>query len=184
MLGVDDGPFEFSDETAPLVGTVFRGPDYIEGVLKREIAVDGFDVTDAVVDMVVEGRHRDQVQAVLLDGITFGGFNVADLDRIAERTGCAVVAVSTTEPDADRLARGLDNVDRRAEREELIERAGEPNVHEVADGEVYFQFAGTDAATARELIDLTTRRGRTPEPVRVAHMVAAALKEEESKGGP
>lgn len=180
VLGVDDAPFEFSDETTDLVGVVTRGGGTVEGVVMDRVAVDGFDVTDAILRMLDAPPGR-QARAVVLDGITYAGFNIPDLARIAD-AGVGVVAASPNEPDRNRMGRGLDNVDRRAEREELLEQAGEPLAHELAEGTVHFQFAGLDEDQARELLDVTCTNGLVPEPVRVAHMVAGALKKTRGKG--
>ncbi len=183
LLGVDDAPFEFDDQETELVGTVFRGGDYIEGVLMERVTVDGFDSTDSILAMVNESRHRDQVQAVLLDGITVAGFNVADLDRIADEGAVGVVAVSRNRPGSEGMESGLANVDRAGERRALIEQAGAAKEHETGDGPVYFQHAGIDEDTAREVLDRATVRGRIPEPIRVSHMIAAAVETGESRGG-
>ncbi|MFB6265594.1 MAG: DUF99 family protein [Candidatus Nanohaloarchaea archaeon] len=175
VLGVDDAPFEFEDERTGLVGTVFRGGSYMEGVLREEVEVDGFDVTDKVLEMVNESKHRDQVQVALLDGITFAGFNVADLGRIAEEGEVGVVAVSRNKPDRERMGNGLENVDKRGKREEIVERAGEAKKHRVEDGTVYFQYSGIEEGKARDVLDLTCVRGVVPEPVRVADMIAAVI---------
>lgn len=175
VLGVDDAPFAFSDRTAELVGVVMRGGTTVEGVTMDAAAVDGLDVTDAVLRMLAALPGR-QAQAVVLDGITYAGFNIADIPRLAAEGDVAVVAASPNEPDRDRMGQGLDNVDRRDEREDLLDRAGEPLVHERPEGTIHFQFAGLDEAQARELLDVTCANGLVPEPVRVAHMVAGALK--------
>ncbi|MDY6761706.1 MAG: DUF99 family protein [Candidatus Nanohaloarchaea archaeon] len=175
LLGVDDAPFDFEDETTELVGTVFRGGAYLEGVLMEEVTVDGLDASDTIVAMIQESRHDQQVQAVLLDGITVAGFNVVDLQQVADDTGIGVIAVSRNEPGEAAMDGGLENVDRRADREELIDAAGTAKEHGTGDGTVYFQHAGIDEETVRNVLDVATVRGVVPEPVRVAHMIAGAV---------
>ncbi|MDY6769661.1 MAG: DUF99 family protein [Candidatus Nanohaloarchaea archaeon] len=183
LVGIDDAPFEFEDEATTLVGTVFRGGDYLEAVLMDEVTVDGLDATDTITGMVTEGRHAEQVQAVLLDGITVAGFNVVDLERLAADADVPVVAVSRTEPGSDGMERGLENVDRAAERRARIDAAGAALQHGTGAGTVHFQYAGTDEATARELLDVATVRGQLPEPIRVSHLIGAALEHGASRGG-
>lgn len=182
VLGVDDAPFQFEDEETSLVGTVFRGGDYLEGVLMRDVEVDGFDVTEKVLEMVTESRHRDQIQAVILDGITFAGFNIVELDSVAEEGDVGTIAVSRNRPDQERMESGLENVDQAEERRVAIETAGEPRRHRHDDGDVYFQHAGLEEEAARNVLDLTTVRGLIPEPVRVSHMIGAAIENGESRG--
>lgn len=183
VIGVDDAPFSFEDETTELIGTVMRAGDYVEGFVVRDITVDGMDVTDAVVDMVTGTQHTDQLQVVLLDGITFGGFNIADLDRLHEEAGVAVIAASRRKPDKERMRRGLNNVDRSRERMDLVDAAGEAVEHVVADGSVWFQWRGCSEEQARTVLDRVVVRGRVPESIRLSHLVGAALKNGQSQGG-
>ena len=67
LLGVDDGPFHFGDQTTIIVGTIMRANGYLECVLKREIQVDGSDATDNLIEMIIHTHHRKQLQAVLLE---------------------------------------------------------------------------------------------------------------------
>jgi endonuclease V-like protein UPF0215 family len=58
VLGIDDGPFEFGEgRKALLVGTVFRGGIFLEGVLASHVDVDGEDATEEIVAMVSRSRH-------------------------------------------------------------------------------------------------------------------------------
>lgn len=183
VLGVDDAPFAFEDETTELVGTVMRAGDYVEGFVVREIHVDGSDVTDTVVDMVNGTQHTNQLQVVLLDGITFGGFNVVDMDRLQTESGVAVIAVSRRKPDRERMRRGLQNVENTEGRMELVEAAGEAAEHGLDAGSVWFQWRGCSEDQARTILDCVVVRGLVPEPVRVSHLAGAALKNGESQGG-
>lgn len=182
ILGVDDAAFEFEDESTELIGTVFRGGAYLEGVLKKEITVDGFDVTERILEMVLDSRHRDQIQVVLLDGITFGGFNIVDMEQVVDEADVGVIAVSRSEPDIENMQTGLEHVNRAEERLALVERTGTAQEYEQADGTVYFQYAGISEEQAREVLDIACTRSLIPEPVRVAHMIASALKNGESHG--
>jgi len=49
---IDDGPFQFSDESVPVVGVVVQAPAYIEGVLTTLAEVDGHDATERIAAMI------------------------------------------------------------------------------------------------------------------------------------
>ena len=49
----------------------------IQDVQLRRILVDGLDATDALLNML----SGLEVNAIILGGVTFGGFNVADVER-------------------------------------------------------------------------------------------------------
>lgn len=181
ILGVDDAAFEFEDDTTELIGVVYRGGKELEGVIKRDITIDGFDVTETVLDMVLESRHRDQIQVVVLDGITFGGFNIVDIHRLAADGDVGVIAVSRNKPDIDRMRNGLQHVSDTDTRIQTIKDTGEAQEYETGQGTIYFQYAGMDEEQAREAIGISRNRSMIPEPVRVAHLIAGALKNGESK---
>lgn len=182
LLGVDDAPFTFDDDTTALIGAVYRGGQYLEGVLKRSVTVDGTDATATVIDMVLNGRHRDQIQYIILDGITFAGLNVVDIAAVTEQTGCGVIAVSRNEPDPERMAAAMDHVEDGEERLAVVEQTGDPHMFETAHGPIYFQYAGVSPDRAQDVLTTACMRSMIPEPVRAAHMIAGALKNGESKG--
>ena len=53
VLGIDDGQFvPHTEGTVKVVGVVYRGPYYFEGVMQTEIAIDGLDATEKFASMV------------------------------------------------------------------------------------------------------------------------------------
>ncbi len=84
VLGFDDGHFDHSDDETCLVGVLMRGGEWMEGVMVDDVVVDGENVTSRIVEMIERSKHREQVRVVMTSGITFGGFNVLDIDRFYE----------------------------------------------------------------------------------------------------
>jgi endonuclease V-like protein UPF0215 family len=182
ILGIDDAPFEFSDTSTGLIGCLFRGDRQVEAVLRDDIAVDGTDATATISRMVTDSRQTEQIHVLMLDGITFGGFNIVDIQELHDETDKPVIAVSRRQPDREKLEEALENVDNSEQRLKLIEKAGNVYKKQLGQGTVYFQFTGTDRETADEMLDVSIRRGRLPEPIRVAHLIAAGIKTGESRG--
>ena len=77
ILGIDDSAL--LDEKVMIVGVVFRGGDWIDGVLRSDITRDGLDATDVICSMIKESKHYGQLRVLMLDGITYGGFNIIDI---------------------------------------------------------------------------------------------------------
>ena len=98
FLGIDDAPFRFDDVEVPVVGVVVQAPAYIEGVLTTRAHVDGTDATERLSAMVRRSRYREGLRMVLVDGTAVGGFNVVDIDRLAEAAGVPVVTVTRRRP--------------------------------------------------------------------------------------
>jgi len=183
IIGVDDAPFGLEDARTKIIGSLLRGNGRLEAVLSSTIHVDGTNATTSIASMITASRHHDHAQAIMLDGITFGGLNVVDIQELHETTRKPIIAVNRERPDVDSLESALERVEDSRKRMKRVEKAGRIHEHETRDGPVYFQTAGCDRAEATDLIDTALLDGRVPEPVRVAHLIAAGIKTGESQGG-
>ena len=65
----------------------------MDGVISTHITIDGNDATDSLIEMVNKSRHQDQLGVIMLDGITFGGFNIVDIKKVFQETGVPVIVI-------------------------------------------------------------------------------------------
>ena len=181
VVGFDDAPFDrsFRGDIA-VIGTVFNGPR-LEGVLRGKVRRDGANATANLAAMITGCRFTDSLQAVLLQGVTLGGFNVVDLPALSARVGLPVVAVSRKKPDLARIRRALlESVPGGARKWRLIERLEPARRH----GGVYLQPVNLDWRAATALVDRFAINSHLPEPLRTAHLIAGALVDGESRHRP
>ncbi len=182
FLGIDDAPFRFDDEFVPVVGVVVQAPSYIEGVLTTLARVDGWDATDRIVSMVRGSRYRAGLSMILVDGTAVGGFNLVDVDALHEAAGVPVVTVTRRRPDVaaieTALKRRFDDWDVRLRL--LKKHAIEPMP--TRHTPLFVTYVGASRNEVREALALTTVRGALPEPLRIAHLIAAAIVRGESHG--
>lgn len=182
VLGVDDGPFTWDNAHADVVGVLARAPAYVEAVLRSRVAVDGDDATQVVANLVARSRYADAVQVVMLDGVTLGGFNVVDLDALHSALGIPIVTVTRDPPDKPAIEAALRKHFEDAERRlALLQRHPLERV-DTAHSPVWVKRVGLGAQDARDLVRSLTVRGAIPEPLRLAHLIAAAYKTGESRG--
>lgn len=182
LIGFDDGPFTFEDETAPLAGVMTRPGGYVEAAMLDEVTVDGEDATDTVLDLLEASGIVETAAAVAFDGGAVGGFNVVDLERVREALGVPALAVMREPPDEDAVREALaEHVDGAEERLAVLTREPVREV-DVGEGVAYVRHAGGRFEDVEALLAEHTVRGRTPEPVRVAHLVATAAGEGVSRG--
>ncbi len=178
VLGIDDGPFDkFNDSEALVVGTVYRGGSFIDGVLSCKVKVDGNDSTEKIAVMVNNSKFRPQIQAILLDGVAVAGFNVIDVKELNEKTDIPVIIVMRNYPEIEKMKDALVNLGYK-EKLRLIESAGE--IHKL--DEIFIQYIGLSLKEAEEIIDITSTHSLIPEPLRVAHLIARGVISGESKG--
>ena len=187
ILGIDDGPFGFGEgNRALLVGTVFRGGAWLDGVLTTKVLVDGDDATTEIIQMILKSRHRGQVRVVMTDGLTVGGFNVIDAREVFRSSGLPVISVTRSKPDLDSIRAALKKFPDSEQRWERIRKAGPPVKHVFGrprgKGSVYFQGFGIREEDAHSIIEMTSTRSLMPEPVRVAHIIASGVTRGESYG--
>ena len=184
-MGMDDAPFDLHDVSCRevmVVGAVMRSNNYLEGVLRSYITIDGMDATRVVVDMVRGSRHLRQLKAIFLDGITMGGFNVLDIARIHELTGIPVLSLVRKEPEFDSIRKALEKNFTDWELRWNIINKGELHSFETPSGTIYGKIVGVSKERAQELIDVTIMHGQIPEPVRAAHLIASGVVTGESSG--
>lgn len=180
IAGFDDAPFRFGDEKTELIGVVFRGGAWMEGVLAGMVEVDGTDAGERIAEVAKRFPQGEQLRAIMLDGVTFGGFNVADIGMISRKTGVPVIAVVRERPDLAGMKKAIMRLPDWEERWRKVESSGK--LHETGirhagkPGTVWFQAAGIDAAGAGALIRLSSTRSLVPEPLRAAHMIASGMK--------
>ncbi len=178
IIGWDDAAFskDIKPQKVKLVGAIIRGGDYIDGLLTTEVEYDGLDSTQKIASSVLNSRHRDQLRAIMTDGITFAGFNLVDIKALNQQTGLPVIAVLRANPQLEEFMAALRRYDDFEQRKKIVEKAGP--IHSF--GKIFFQFAGISRKEAEEIIRLSTTRGNIPEPLRAAHLIASGLSGESS----
>ena len=177
-MAVDDGPFQFGDAETFVVGLVVRGSSYLEAAYMGLVEVDGTNVTDVIAGLVDVSKQRDQLKAMFLDGLTFAGFNVVDIEALHEATGIPVITVVDKTPSGEDILTALKA--RFKDWETRWRLLSAPALHrfELPDGAALTcHLAGIGEAEARELVQQTTVRGHIPEPLRMADLIASALPE-------
>ena len=180
ILAIDDSALV--SERIMIVGVVFRGGEWMDGVLKSEITQDGTDATDVIVKMLTATRHYPQIRVIMLDGVTYGGFNVVDIKELHERTRLPAIVVMRAEPDMARIGRALQNLPDFDSRWHAIQNAGKIHEIDVHGNLLYIQCAGIEITDAAKILRLGTTHSHIPEPLRVAHLIATGIVCGESRG--
>jgi endonuclease V-like protein UPF0215 family len=176
VLGIDDGPFTLHVGHAPIVGVVFRGGYWFDGVLATKIKVDGFDATDKIASMTTSSAHYKQLRIIMLDGLTFGGFNVVDIKKLYDVTHMPVIVVTRRKPNFNEIRAALDKLPGTVERWQAMCNAGETvEVQTRKNESVYIEKYGLTEEDARKIVKFTSTRSSVPEALRVAHLIASGL---------
>ncbi len=178
IIGIDDGPFnKFKDKEVLVVGTLYRGGNFMDGVMSTKAKVDGTDSTDKIARMINKSKFKPQLRAIFLNGIAVGGFNVIDVKKLNKKTKVPVVVVIRSYPNYKKIYSVLTKL-KMTKQKKLIESLPKPT----KVGKIYIQNIGITLAKAKEMLKLTCTHSFIPEPIRVAHLIAAGIVKGESKG--
>lgn len=180
VVGFDDAPFAREHRGDVLVvGAVFAGLR-LEGVLSAKVRRDGRNATPILIELLTGSRFARQLHAVLLQGITFAGFNVVDIHGLHAGCGLPVIVVTRKPADMNAVRGALQGLPGGARKWGLIEQAG---AMEPMAG-VYVQRVGATRAATEDLLRRLHQHSVLPEPLRVAHLIAGGIGSGESRHRP
>jgi len=205
VIGFDDGPFPKNHRGDVLLVGVVCARTRVDGIVSGKIRRDGANSTRTMIDLVRRSQFAQHLQAVLLQGIAVGGFNVVDVHELHRALRIPVLVVTRREPDLPAVKKALfadvprmrPRVQGAARKWRLIEAAGPPEPlgpskraqkRATPTGlgalspHVWCQRIGLSVEEARRILERTTLHGNLPEPLRMAHLIAGGIVEGTSRG--
>jgi endonuclease V-like protein UPF0215 family len=178
LIGIDDAPFNKIKKGSVLViATFFRGGSLLEGILSTKVKVDGNDSTKKLIMMINNSKFKPQIQAILLNGIALGGFNIINIQKLNKKTKIPVIVVIRDYPDFKKIKSALIKI-KKEKKYKLIENAGSV----IKIGKIFVQLAGIKLQDAKEILKISCTRSFIPEPIRISHIIASGIIDGESRG--
>lgn len=182
ILAWDDGPFEFKSKGKDiLVGVIFRGGNFMDGLLRTNIDIDGEDAEEKIIAMAKKTKHKD-LRVMMLDGITFAGFNTVNIKNIYEETNFPVIVINRKKPDFEKFTETLKRMPNSEKRIKCVKDAGPIYWVKMDEDRICFQCHGLDVKDAEEIIKTSSTHSLIPEPLRIAHLIATGIILGESVG--
>ena len=178
IVGVDDGFFiPHTRGKCDVIGVVLRGGYWLDGVMRTQIEIDGMDATEKIGGMITSSPHFGQLRVVMLDGVTFAGFNVVDTSQLRELVDLPIIAVTREKPNFDDIKKALENLPFSEARWKAITNAKDITKVSTRNGKhvVYIQVVGIELGMAMRIVRGTATRSNVPEALRVAHLIASGL---------
>jgi endonuclease V-like protein UPF0215 family len=175
LVGVEDGGFEaFKRDQITLLCAACIVWDRVEWVRLGYVTVDGREATDVLLKLLNDAKF----DALILGGVSFAGFNIIDANRIHDELGVPVIVYIGKEPDSRSILVALKtHFPDWSERWEPIERLGDVYsvVSKAEQPKVFYEKVGCTREYAEEVLRASVSLTRTPEPVRVARIIARGL---------
>ena len=184
ILGIDDGPFNKKDKKCLVVATVFRGGNYLDGLLSTKVRVDGTESTTKLIQIIRKTKHLGQLQCIMLDGIALAGFNVIDISKLNKKTKLPVIVIIRRKPNLKKIEKALKRANKKIwkKKMKLLKKAGKVYKLKLKNKRIYFQIAGIKENKAKEIIKVSATHAIIPEPIRIAHIIASGIVLGESRG--
>ncbi len=178
IIAWDDCAFQFKDKKVTVVGAVFRGGKFIDGLLSTEIEKDGTDATEKISKRILSSRHYDQLSLVMLKGISFAGFNMIDIKTLNKKTRLPVIVVMRSAPDLNKFVGAMKKLGYYKKRIKALKNAG--TVYKYKN--IFYQKSGITAEQCEQIFRVTCTQSNIPEPLRVAHLIASGLSRSHGSG--
>ena len=177
-VGIDDGPFlsrRLCGSTAPLVVAKLNGPHLVKARVGR-IRVDGLDAT--LVASKLLGSLQPLDSPILLAGATFAGFNIINPRVLQRRFRTPTIVVIGSRPNNRAVKRALvRHFPDWRKRWRILSALGP--LYQVRtfrnEGPIFYEAFGCEDNEARRILKEWSYVSRTPEPLRVAGLVARGL---------
>lgn len=156
-----------------IVGVEVEGVSRVLDVTWATVRVDQNTTINTIIDM----SRLLRGEVVLLDGVTYAGFDVVDPDYLNYATGKGVIVIQTHELNLDRVKKALSEhfVDW-VERYRVIEETYKKMILVNTPWRVIRAYIkGLDVDEAIGLVKKTCIYSPIPEPLRIADKIASAL---------
>ncbi len=178
ILGISDGrpPRSSMGRRVQVVGVVFRGAYWLEGVMRTGIERNGFDATSQIASMIVSSPHFQQTRLLMTDGLALAGLNIVNIKALHKKTGIPTIAVSKGRREAGPLSGAIEKSDAKSTRRDAFKAAGQvvPVLLKPATRPLYAYCAGIDPEEMKSVMKLVCTDD-VPEPIRVARIFSSAF---------
>lgn len=176
VLAFDDGYFPISYKSRKgytvVVGIKTKNTYQIEGLGFGFVLVDSRDTTYKIIDIA---KNLSPADAILLDGVTYAGFDVVDPKTIYVETSIPVVIVQQYPLDLDKIRKALyKNFEDAEDRFNVVREVVENYRYLDTKWKIIQYYAlGIDYRKAEEILKKNMIYSPIPEPLRIAHQIAS-----------
>ena len=157
-----------------LVGVVMRRDLIIDGFSLTTATIGGLDATESIIKLYKSFKRTD-INFIMLGGVIISYYNIIDLRKIYEETLKPLIAVTYRKSKGDIIAR-LKSFPDGEKRIKIYKQNGPREKVFLKTGyNVYVRIIGLKREEAVNLLNAFTLRGKMPEPLRVAGLIARGV---------
>lgn len=171
IMAVCSGGFRKNiDKNTILVLLISKGI-ILKRIIIKSVEVDGLDATSKI----LEGMGEEKVEVLIAGSMPIAGFNLINAKEIFERRKVASIFILEKEPNMGAVKEALiKHFEDWKERLAVLEEVSINRV-QTLKGEVILGVMGMELEEAVKIVEETTIFGKTPEPLRLAKILAKAI---------
>jgi hypothetical protein len=171
VLGIACAIPHRSNAASHVVGVVYRGNRWLEGVMRTVIPRKQANLAPAIAKMIVKSPHFPQLRVIVLDELITRSGSYLDIEALSRKTKLPVVAVLRRKIPFKRLPKA-----RTGRRRVLKAFASVPCRKWRDAGKKYLVHSvGLGDVDLDELLEVCASRQGLPEAARVARIAASSL---------
>jgi endonuclease V-like protein UPF0215 family len=183
-IGIDDSAFQRDESTKTFVfGVIVRGHSLVEGILRTDVEIDGWNATDKISEMIINSKFTDQLKAIILGSSTIAAFNIINLNKLFYKTSIPVLSVLSHYPEEKEVKQALSHLEDWEKRYEVL--YSNPDIQEIEYSnkmerkcKIYVQHIGfKDEKEVKELLHITSFSSCIPECLRLADLIGKSFKD-------
>lgn len=173
-VGIDDSVHKRGGRRETKLFFIFCRGQFIEKVSQTQIEVDGFDATKAIIRILLSEK-KERFSLIVTHGITAGGFNLFDIEKIWQSVKKPIISVTENKPMGDSMLNALKKLPDHKTREDIFVRAGPLLSVQTDSGtnKLYFHVKGISETLAKKFLKKFAIRSRLPEQLLLAHKIAS-----------
>ncbi|MFW9826743.1 MAG: DUF99 family protein [Candidatus Thorarchaeota archaeon] len=175
-IGIDDASFELQSDSkyTQLIGVTCQGTRMVS-VYKEKITIDGDDATEKMINLIK--KNEKHVQYVITHSITFGGFNLVNLNKIYSEIGKPIIAITERQVDFESVKKALLQKYPKKYKSKLKCIIDAGNLYETevntagGSSKIFFHCKGIEVKEVENLLNKVCVDSKLPESVRLAHLI-------------
>jgi len=178
-VGVDDAPFtQRKGGSTYVVITLVRAPNYLEGVYKIKVSIDGMDATEKIIEGLKTSRFCSQMRVFMIEGACVAGFNPVDIEEIYNEFKVLSMSVTKNKPHPKRIESALRKHFKDWRKRLEIINKGRSVEFSRGNSRLYVRYYPPEKYSPDDVLSIVTMftvRGIRPEPIRLADLIASLL---------
>lgn len=154
-----------------VVGVVYRGNRWLEGVMRTTVPLEGTDVTPSIVKMITRSSHFPQLRVLALDRLVSRSGRYVDIRVLSRKTKLPALAVLRRRIPAEPLRKPP----RGSGKQTLKAFAKLPCREWKAVKRFFVYYVGLREMDLEQLLEVCASREGVPEAARVAGLASSSL---------